>query len=110
MRGPSLSFDSHAATVGIGGTIRAKGTACTVRIVDGVWRKRRPEPTVGVAGRIRIAGVGAQLAEVFGCDRHREGTECDGGKDGLLQATLSIAIQAAVSSDPPYAASPLKPS
>ncbi|CUS37821.1 hypothetical protein COMA2_40044 [Candidatus Nitrospira nitrificans] len=45
-----LSFDSQAAAVGIGGTLGVKRTACAVRIVDGVGRKPRTVPAVGVAG------------------------------------------------------------
>lgn len=32
----SLSSDSQAAAIGIGGTLGVKRTACAVRIVDGV--------------------------------------------------------------------------
>ncbi len=46
----SLSFDSQAAAVGIGGAVGTIGTACAVRIVDGVGRIRRAVPAVGVAG------------------------------------------------------------
>lgn len=46
----SLSFDSQTAAIGIGGAIEAIGTACTVRIVDGVRRKPRPVLAVGIAG------------------------------------------------------------
>ncbi len=59
-----LSFDSQAAAVGVGGAIGAIGTACGVRIVDGIGRKRRPVPAVGVAGRLGIVRIGAQLAAV----------------------------------------------
>jgi hypothetical protein len=34
-----LSFDSQATAIGIGGAVGAIGTACAVRIVDGVGRK-----------------------------------------------------------------------
>ncbi len=64
MRRPLLSFDSQAAAIGIGGAVRAIGTACAVRIVDGVGRKRRSIPPVGVASGIGIVRVGAQLATV----------------------------------------------
>ena len=60
----SLPFDSQPAAVGIGGTIRAKRTTCAVRIVDGVWRKPRPIPTIGIAGRIGIVWVSTQLSAV----------------------------------------------
>ena len=46
----SRSVDSQAAAVGIGGAVGAIGTACAVRIVDGVGRKPRPVPAVGVSG------------------------------------------------------------
>lgn len=46
----SLPFDSQPAAVGIGGAIGAIGTACAIRIIDGVWRKRRAIPAVGVTG------------------------------------------------------------
>lgn len=46
----SLSFDSQATAVGIGGVIGAIGNACAERIVDGVGRKPRLVPAVGVAG------------------------------------------------------------
>lgn len=46
----SLTFDSQTAAVGIGGAIGAVGTAGAVRIVDGIWRKRRAVAAVGVAG------------------------------------------------------------
>ena len=45
-----LSFDSQAAAVGIGRAIGLIGTACAVRIADGVGRKPRTVPAVGVAG------------------------------------------------------------
>jgi len=61
----SLSFDSQASAVGIAGTIGAIGTACAVGIVNGIWRKPGSVPAVGVAGRIRIVRIGAQLAAVI---------------------------------------------
>mgnify|MGYP001566339290 CR=1 FL=1 len=61
----SASFDSQAAAVGIRGTAGVVGIAGTVGILDRVRRERRAVAAVGVARRIGIIRVRAQLAPVL---------------------------------------------
>ena len=60
----SASFNSEAAAVGIRGTAGAIGTTGTVGILDRIWRERRTVEAVGVARRVRIIRVRAQLAAI----------------------------------------------
>jgi len=61
----SASFNSQAAAVGIRGTAGIVGTPGTEGIVDRVRRERRAVAAEGVARRVGVVRVRAQLAPVL---------------------------------------------
>ena len=60
----SLPLDPQVAAVGIGGTVETILAARAVGIVDGVMGERRAAAAEGVAGRIGVIWVRAQLATI----------------------------------------------
>jgi hypothetical protein len=60
----SASFNSQAAAVGIRGTAGAVGISRAIGVLDRVRRERKAVAAVGVAGRVRIIRVRAQLAAI----------------------------------------------
>ena len=60
----SAAFNSEAAAVGIRGTAGAVGIPGAVWILDRVRRERRALAAAGVAGRVGVIRVCAQLAAI----------------------------------------------
>ena len=90
----SATFNSEAVAVGIRGTAGAVGTPGAVGILDRVRRKRRAVAAMGVAGRVRIIRVRAELAAIVSLLIVEPwGVRCEGIRGRLITEGTAVGVK-----------------